>query len=583
MLSGSGCAQLCPSQIYTADYYKQLFMSSLGAQIYSVLIVAMALVNVYMTNAKRRNIYLIIILLNLFTNSFVALAILLANYQTRDEYKYVCSSRTSVYTLKTANISADSRACAAQAAVGLVVKFFQMWTLFACFSELWVRVVLAAKDVTYYRYFYFYGMMGLVFVNLMVAFLYGEPNIVGAGGGALLCDWVSEQHAVDKYRFAASLCTSTASYITLSLVPTSSPIFYLMQMYSFILACVQSAKDYKVSFLIQGLPSLILFGIEVLMSAHVVYSCVKISMQVQQKGTNAFATIWKSYRTLFLLAGGNIIIFSILLIYFGPVYVYGITPLIIESVTKWIVCLFVKFKSSADPAYIEQCGGYVPPGRGYNGSDQQLALSLTYLSPTIMWLITLSADAKVVWSAMLNKIGASSSRIAVSSRHSSESKTSVQTNNNDGKQHGPLLLSGKTERGSTSNLGLSVRFGSKPNLNKSLTMKGIQVGSKDVSGNVSGDRNVHDDHHPNDDEQKNNDASYTTIVGPGNKYEVTSPVGHSDAPNPIHSRHHGADDDDDGATEYHGDDEVMDIPLISPLEAKKAQEENKPQKKELSC
>jgi hypothetical protein len=168
---------------------------------------------------------------------------------------------------------------------------------------------------------------------------------------------------------------------------------------------------------------LIFFFVELFISFHVMYQCVKVSMQVHKKGTNPLASLWKSYRTLFLLNIGNIITYSIVLLYFGVLFTYVYVPHIVNSTVSWMTCLFVHFTNENDTSYIEKCGGYVPPGRRYEGSEKNLAYALQYMPPVIMWIITLGADAKSMWSGILNKLSIRSSRVLASSRVSSSSSS----------------------------------------------------------------------------------------------------------------------------------------------------------------
>jgi hypothetical protein len=152
----------------------------------------MAYFNIYVTSAKKRNIFMMIILTNLLVPALMGACILLAVDPSKG-YSNVCSTETAVHTLETSNASNFARACVLQAVGNLLCSFLQAWALFACFCELWVRVVLAAKDVTFYRYFYFWGLLVVTLMLFLVALLYGEPEPVGGGGSLLTCSWVRHE------------------------------------------------------------------------------------------------------------------------------------------------------------------------------------------------------------------------------------------------------------------------------------------------------------------------------------------------------------------------------------------------------
>lgn len=347
-ITGTGCALKCPSAAYTDEEYSTMFKSTIITDWLCTLFSFISFLNIYKTEPKKRNMFLmlqvgLVALYYCSRGSFLA-----SSYDTfysKDSItnneivvnKAICTTNASTRSIDEINHLQKSKGCISFAIIQLIFEFISYWFCLALVTELWCKVVLGHKDVTFYRKFYIGGggliTLGLILLNIF----YGEPTIA-----------------------------------------TDSNLW-----------CVWAAKDPNIVFYVKGLPYCLIYGTFTLLSCHIFYTCIKISTAVKSD----LSSIWKTFKVLFMII--------LLLVFYYPtglgwgfIY-YGKLDYnkIVESYTKWMTCQMVHFKSNSinDQNELMNLCGEIPMERVSLAFFYTL-LGTAYLVAIVLFLITLNSD-----------------------------------------------------------------------------------------------------------------------------------------------------------------------------------------------
>lgn len=347
-ISGTGCALKCPSAAYTDQEYSTMFTSTIITDWLCTILCLISYLNIYKTEPKKRNIFLmlqvgLVALYYCSRGSFLA-----SSYNTFYDNdpitgkeiitnKVICTTNASTRSLEEINKLQKSTGCIAFAITQLIIEFISYWFCLALVIELWCKVVLSIKDVTFCRKIYIGGgsmiTLGLILLNIY----YAEAII-----------------AVDSN-----------------------------------LWCVWQSKDPNIVFYIKGLPYCLIYGAFTLLSCHIFYTCIKISTAVKSN----LSSIWKTFKVLFMII--------LLLVFYYPTGLgwgfifYGKFDYnkIVKSYTKWMTCQMINFKSNSinDQKELMNICGTVPLERVSLMFFYTL-LATAYLAAVVLLLITLNND-----------------------------------------------------------------------------------------------------------------------------------------------------------------------------------------------
>ena len=354
-ITGTGCAISCPSASYSTAEYTSLFMQNMISDWICMGIAFISLFNIYKTEAKKRNLFLImeVGLTGLYygaTGMFLA-----ASYQSffgedvdgNDiiSNDMICSSNTSVRSVDDSAAMAQSMSCQSFALIQLVIEISSYWMCLSLSLELWTKVVLGAKDVTYHRRFYLGGGGLLTVFLILLNVFYGKATI--AADSALWCVWSNEDPDL---------------------------VFYL-----------------------KGLPYTIVYCAFACLSLHLFYKCIMISLGVK----SSFASMWKTFKVLFLM------IFILLVYYPVPIFVgfigYGKVNYdkMVAAYVEWFICQVTNFVSDSpqdEAALISTCGIY--PSERMSMLFQYSLIFFAYMASTFLFVITLNNDVQKYYSEL---------------------------------------------------------------------------------------------------------------------------------------------------------------------------------------
>lgn len=354
-IEGTGCAISCPSAAYSTAEYTSLFMHNMIGDWICLGIAVVSLFNIYKTEAKKRNLFLImeVALTGCYygaTGMFLA-----ASYEsffgkdvngndiiTND---MVCSSNTSIRSVDDSAAMAKSLSCQSFALIQLVIEMCSYWMCLSLSLELWTKVVLGAKDVTYHRRFYLGGGGLLTASLILMNIFYGKATI--AADSALWCVWQNEDPDL---------------------------VFYL-----------------------KGLPYAIVYCAFACLALHLFYKCITISMGVK----SSFANMWKTFKVLFLM------IFILLVYYPVPIFVgfigYGRVNYdkMVAAYVEWFVCQVTNFVSDSpedEAALIATCGIF--PSMRVSMTFQYALIFFAYMATTFLFIITLNTDVQKYYGSL---------------------------------------------------------------------------------------------------------------------------------------------------------------------------------------
>jgi hypothetical protein len=344
-IPNTACAMLCPGYMYSDSQFSLFTSVFKASNIVSTVLGLGQLINLYVTNRTKRNVFITVQLLVAFMFSlYESVQMSAVPYQDM-----LCSSRTSYLTKEhfadeplTVKLLSDN--CVAYGILAAFLEFIQFWVCFAVFVELWLRVVRGVKDVKYYRRIYFWGGLVATMANFFLVVFYGNPSTPGPG----------------------------------SIVP-----------------CNWGIADLMKSYYIRVMPHTIYFGVAVILSVHVVYHCVMVSTRVGTGEKNPLKKLWTSYRILFLFT-------MLLFVYYVP-YVFWFGNYVnlvemnetIDSFVDWSVCTFINFVRADNLSYIDVCGAYL--AKPIPLSVMLFVSLLIAAENLILFVITLNSDAKQFW------------------------------------------------------------------------------------------------------------------------------------------------------------------------------------------
>lgn len=361
MIDGTGCALKCPSAAYSDAEYTTMFESTIVTDWVCVFLGCVSFLNIYKTDPKKRNIFLMLqvglvamyygcrgIFLASSYSSFYGISPATGNTVVVNDM--LCSSNASPRSLDEFGESAKSGGCAAFAIIHLLIEFISYWFCLALVAETWCKVVLGAKDVTFHRKIY-------------------------GGGGALM---------------TLGLILLNLFYAEVTIAPDSG------------LWCVWQAKEAETTFYIKALPYCLIYGCFVLMSGHIFYTCIAISMATKSN----MLTIWKTFRVLFL-------IILLLVVYYptglgwGFIF-YGKVDYnkVVASYTDWMVCQIVNFvgdSPSEQQALMSICGAF--PSERVPMIFFATLLGTAYIASAMLLLITLNKDVMAYYGDLFRYYG----------------------------------------------------------------------------------------------------------------------------------------------------------------------------------
>lgn len=361
MIDGTGCALKCPSAAYSDEEYATIFDSTMITDWVCLLICCVSYLNIYKTDPKKRNIFLVLqvgLVALYYGSRGMFLASSYGSYfgtdaKTGDEVvvnEMLCSTNASPRTVEEFGEFAKSTSCVTFAIAQLLIEFISYWFCLALVAETWCKVVLGAKDVTFHRKIYGGGgavaTLGLILLNLF----YAESSVAPDSG----------------------------------------------------LWCVWQAQDAETTFYIKALPYILIYSCFVLMSAHIFYTCIVISTATK---TN-LSTIWKTFKVLFL-------IILLLVVYYPTGLAWGFIfygkinyDKVVASYTDWMVCQIVNFvgdSPSEQQALMGVCGAY--PSERVPMAFFMTLLGTAYFASVMLLLITLNKDVMTYYGDLFRYYG----------------------------------------------------------------------------------------------------------------------------------------------------------------------------------
>jgi hypothetical protein len=364
----TNCAMVCPGYMYPPDQFSLFKSVFRAANIASTMLGLLQLINLYVTNKTKRNVFITIQLLCCFCFSlYESIQLTALPYEDM-----LCTSRTSYfvpqhYEGETKEAKMLTNNCIAFGTLSALIEFLEFWVCFAVFVELWLRVVRGIKDVKYYRRFYFWGGLAVTMANFLMVVLYGHPS-------------------------------------------TPDPGFFI--------PCTWQSANADLVYYMRIVPHTIYFSIAILLAVHVVYHCVVVSTRVGNGEKNPLLKLWSSYRILFLFTMLMFVYYIPYVFWYGN-YVNQVQNVkTVNSFIEWTLCTFSNFIRSENLSYLDTCGAHLK-----EPFPIAIILLLSLLITTenlILFVITLNADAKLFWLSVFRVLSAQKTKVymAVYKRHS---------------------------------------------------------------------------------------------------------------------------------------------------------------------
>jgi hypothetical protein len=304
-IPGFNCAMACPFRCYTDTEMTTFYDSLSFSQWFTLVCTTLAMFNhLYLASYAKRNIFFSITLVSMWI--IAALYILVLKGNGSHWQSIICKNNTVYRSIDTATETSADLSCAFFSIYWVCSYNLFFWVFIAMTSELYCRVVLALKSVTYHRYFYMYGSGGLmILLTLLQIFATPHSDVTINGGIDYTCKWAS--------------------------------------------------SDSKINYLANSVPYLIIYVFGSVATAWFVRHLVKVSAQVGKVG---FGEIWRTYRTLLISCFLFVGVFPLTILFIQPYYSYHKADDFVSAAVDWITCMIINFKSSDDKEYLQICGHY---------------------------------------------------------------------------------------------------------------------------------------------------------------------------------------------------------------------------------
>jgi hypothetical protein len=355
------CALQCPLRLFSDEAFNSLNILTVVMSLVNWILLVVALVNIWATDKKRRNVYITLCTI-LQIGSFSASLLNLfgiQNYHEGGPMTAICSSRTSWYHMSDALVTAPgpTGANSAKAAVCMMQGFSTRTMYYVStglilnmYIEVWVRVVLNIKGDAINR-----------------------PRAIYTG-------------------------TTTAVLGFLYLFHTFQPTATFNAPLGFAVQCGGTSGIAILDDILTRYLLMVVFTIEIVLAFWGIFKCVLITMKAfEANEKNPFRKLWKSYRTLFTYILTSLAFYPIFLAWIA-IYIGLIRkPQMSDGVLKWLTCLIGNFKNSAaDPSLGVGVCGSLPP-KTFTLGEQGFSIMLGTLQAIINSLSTNTTDSDRFW------------------------------------------------------------------------------------------------------------------------------------------------------------------------------------------
>lgn len=339
-IDGTGCALACPFPFYTKQEINEQYGAYLASQWTSVLMMGIANYNYFvLTSPAKRNLYYGMMMVCITLLSVLNVLVM----SGRKDNEIICENDSTWYSKHDATDSALSFSCAFTG----VFNLWYDWMLYFIFScqaiELWLRVVLSMKDITFLRKVYIGVNLFITLFFILFNLFYGNSDVVGKGGFQLMCTWANTNNDYQYY------------YTTI--------------------------------------PHIIVYTISGALTTHSLYTLYKIATATSSQ---SFEKLWNSFRAIILGSAAVTFTFPFILFYANTYYGYTNLDVLVDNLVEWIVCLIVNFKSEDDHEYLSTCGMY-PSERVPSYLFYILFGIFYYAAPMLMLWISFNAESRAVW------------------------------------------------------------------------------------------------------------------------------------------------------------------------------------------
>jgi hypothetical protein len=259
-----------------------------------------------------------------------------------------CRNNTVYRSLSTTTLSPKDFSCTFFSIYYLVTYNIFFWIFIAMTAELWCRVVLALKSVTYYRYYYLHGTgVAMLLLTLAQLLLVPDSDVVINGGLDFTCKW--------------------------------------------------AASDATINFYANTLPYTVIYVLGALATAWFIHQLVQVSAQV---GKSGLGEIWKTYRTLLISCFLFVGIFPLTILFIQPYYSITKSQDFTDSAVEWITCMIINFKTTDDKDYLQTCGHY--PADRYPVALPHLMWAIFYIfTPLCNIWISYSTEVSAIYAKKL--------------------------------------------------------------------------------------------------------------------------------------------------------------------------------------
>lgn len=341
-IPGFGCAMACPFRCYTDNEMTGFYNFLSFSQWFTLICTTIALYHhLYLASPSKRNIFFSITIISMWL--IAALYVLILEGNGTNWQSITCKNNTVYRNLLTATDTSKDFSCAFFSIYYIFTYNLFFWVFIAMTSELFCRVVLELKSVTYYRYYYMYGTGGIMIILTLIQLLLTPDSDVTINGGIdFTCKWASSNSNINYY-------ANSLPYLVIYLLGTFTTIWF-------------------------------------------VRSLITVSSKVGKVG---FAEIWKTYRTLFISCFLFVGVFPMTILFIQPYYSYHKADDFVDSAVEWITCMIINFKSSNDHQYLQTCG-YYPSDR--------YPVALPHVMWAIFYVFTPICNIWISYSTEVSKI-----------------------------------------------------------------------------------------------------------------------------------------------------------------------------------
>lgn len=344
-IDGYNCALECQLQVYPEEFTDNYLWFFKFTQSVSLFIISMALFNAQvLTSKKKRNPYLQLILTVLWIQGFMSL-LLVQNLQDA-----VCKDNAQFYSYEDADDSGDALMCTTQATFSVIHDSVLYFMFIAMTSELFSRVILEAKDVTFHKKFYIYGAGSFLFCLTLLQLFYPESkNVTPVEGGWLIfCFWKYEDPMTDYWMFT--------------------------------------------------FPKIVIYVACSSMSIFTAYRTVKVTQAV----SGSFKKMWQSYRVLYVSLILFVGTFPLILFMDKTYFKVGMRKTYSDSNEEWFSCIITEF-IAGNTDYLSTCGNVAD--KHYPYAPLYLLLAFYYIVTPLgnLWA-SFSTEARNKWYAAYLKI-----------------------------------------------------------------------------------------------------------------------------------------------------------------------------------